>query len=73
MQDVVGLPTCVLLQCRDGVRLVTQNDVSSKDCQRALDAIMDVLGSQEAAKGFSNTYLNGTGKSESFAPTGYSK
>lgn len=55
------------------MRLVTHNDVSSEDCQHALDAIKDVLGSQEAAKGFSSTYLNGTGKSESFAPTGYSK
>ncbi|KAK9917320.1 hypothetical protein WJX75_003117 [Coccomyxa subellipsoidea] len=63
----------LVLPFRDGVRLVTHNDVSSKDCQRALDAIKDVLGSQEAANGFSNTYLNGTGKSESFVPTGYSK
>lgn len=69
----LACPPLVLLQYRDGVRLVTHNDVSSEDCQHALDAIKDVLGSQEAAKGFSSTYLNGTGKSESFAPTGYSK
>ena len=48
------------------MRLVTHNDVSFKDCQHALDAIKKILGSQEAAEGFSSTHTNGA-----FAPTGY--
>ncbi len=62
-----SLTSIAMLHRRAGVRLVTHNDVSFKDCQVALDAIKDVLESMRD----STTNTNGSGTDETFAPTGY--
>lgn len=50
----------LLLLCRNGVRLVTHNDVTVEDCKQALVAIKDVLGSEKAANINGNSCMYGT-------------